>query len=565
MHVSDVSGFTIEIITRTAYNVYQSSIHETGAGLPVLPRAFNDAEHPLNPLSFPNCSHLPSIVMGNRLSLQQAEYEEAEYHALVEAVERAKQRNKPHRDIEACAGLDSSTEVSGRFYSSATAQSSKSSIPERVSAHGRWSSSPDGAGEMQGHASTGSPSEVSLHPAPSDASSDAVCRHEDVANHELPTLTTPVTATDGATSIRQTPPGSVHAEDIVSSTPGSSLVVRTDVPPTHGANSLADGEDGIPITDDSVDGSIIMLRRQSDSAPSRASSHSRRSSGSQDPAEPDLFEMVKEIHEFTKRIMGSHQLHADENKLHKGRLLEEMKALQRRILDRLSLHVPSQPVPSATIEMESETRDMGTHGFSNLAFAVGLRPTRLTAPPPPSVRNPECEKFPLKAFRGDEYRCMKIEAGWDDERLLREITKTYDFLRTVWRKWFSLKGVSAITMVMADHSVIYPHRIGPTKISPVHIMRLRSLMNDPSKLRGRYEFVEALTERTDVGIEFVERFQLSRIAIAIVFPVVLSALLGIFYSIFLQDVSSAFTVAGYMTSAYSVCLVLIGVLNLVDS
>lgn len=64
-------------------------------------------------------------------------------------------------------------------------------------------------------------------------------------------------------------------------------------------------------------------------------------------------------------------------------------------------------------------------------------------------------------------------------------------------------------------------------------------------MKGKREFMEALTARTDIGIEFVKRFQINRIIIAIMCPVVLSALLvRIFYSIFLRDVSSAATVAG---------------------
>lgn len=94
--------------------------------------------------------------------------------------------------------------------------------------------------------------------------------------------------------------------------------------------------------------------------------------------------------------------------------------------------------------------------------------------------------------------------------------------------------------------------------------------------------MEVLTSRTDFGIEFVERFQLGRIAFAVIIPVMASAILAIIYSILTDDVSSAFTISseslycpsivvelicssGYMTGAYSVCLVLIGILNLVES
>ena len=111
-------------------------------------------------------------------------------------------------------------------------------------------------------------------------------------------------------------------------------------------------------------------------------------------------------------------------------------------------------------------------------------------------------------------------------------------------------------------------------------MRLRYLLQNPKCMRGRHEFMQVLTARTDLGIEFIERFQLTRIAIAVIIPVLLSVLVGVLYSALTGDVSSGFTISGtsfwqslvdladslvgYMTSAYSVCLVLIGVLNLVE-
>ena len=63
-------------------------------------------------------------------------------------------------------------------------------------------------------------------------------------------------------------------------------------------------------------------------------------------------------------------------------------------------------------------------------------------------------------------------------------------------------------------------------------------------MKGRFEFMEVLTADPKIGIEFVERFQLARIAVAVILPVALSALLGILYSIFTDDVSSGFTVSG---------------------
>ncbi|GJE88269.1 hypothetical protein PsYK624_043520 [Phanerochaete sordida] len=76
--------------------------------------------------------------------------------------------------------------------------------------------------------------------------------------------------------------------------------------------------------------------------------------------------------------------------------------------------------------------------------------------------------------------------------------------------------------------------------------------------------MQALTNNPRYGIEFVEGFQLSRIAVAVLLPVLASLLVALIYTGVTKDVSSGFTIAGYMTGAYSVCLVLIGVLNLAE-
>lgn len=75
-------------------------------------------------------------------------------------------------------------------------------------------------------------------------------------------------------------------------------------------------------------------------------------------------------------------------------------------------------------------------------------------------------------------------------------------------------------------------------------MRLRWFLHHPSYMRGRHEFVQVLTARTELGIEFVERWQISRIAIAIILPVLASTAIGIIYSIAAKDPSTAFTIAG---------------------
>ncbi|KAI0703833.1 hypothetical protein BC835DRAFT_1262366 [Cytidiella melzeri] len=215
---------------------------------------------------------------------------------------------------------------------------------------------------------------------------------------------------------------------------------------------------------------------------------------------------------------------------------------------------------------EKKELDIHFRAYPNIPYAAGLG---LGAPRYDSRWQPSWEVFPLKAFRGSNYTYLKIQHQWDDADLLRELRKTYDKLRT-WRKWLSLRNVSSITMVLADHSFVYPQRVGPARVSPSKNMRLRYLLQHPRSMSNRYEFMQVLTARTDLGIEFVERFQLSRIAFAVLFPILISTLLGVVYAALTGDVSSAFTISGkfvirYMTSAYSVCLVLVGVLNLVES
>ncbi|KAI0788316.1 hypothetical protein C8Q74DRAFT_1196835 [Fomes fomentarius] len=198
--------------------------------------------------------------------------------------------------------------------------------------------------------------------------------------------------------------------------------------------------------------------------------------------------------------------------------------------------------------------------YPHRPYAAGLRVVQRCS----NDWSPPWEVFPLKAFRGSSYTYLKIQAHWDDAELLKELGRSYDKLRTVWRKWFSLRSVRSITMVYADHTCVYPRRLGPAGVSPSKNMRLRYFLRHPDQMKGRHEFMQVLTARTDLGIEFVEGWQLTRITIAILLPILLSTVLAVVYSIVLGDVSDAFTIAAYMTSAYSVCLVLLGLLNFVE-
>lgn len=78
--------------------------------------------------------------------------------------------------------------------------------------------------------------------------------------------------------------------------------------------------------------------------------------------------------------------------------------------------------------------------YANFVHAVGL----------PLLKNKEDEwkpawkVFPLKVFRGADYKILKISADWDDEALLTELGSMYDDLRMFWRKWFSLRSVAYV-------------------------------------------------------------------------------------------------------------------------
>ncbi|TFY62183.1 hypothetical protein EVJ58_g4024 [Rhodofomes roseus] len=150
---------------------------------------------------------------------------------------------------------------------------------------------------------------------------------------------------------------------------------------------------------------------------------------------------------------------------------------------------------------------------------------------------------------------MCFDAQWDDARLLKEMRKTYDKLRS-WRKWCSLKSVRSITLVSCRDTFIFPQRIGPTKVSARQHMRLRFLLDHPEQLRGRRDFITALLERPGVGIEFVERWQAKRLTVAVVGLVFISLIASLLYAWITKDVSTAFTI-GFI-------LVLVGILGFVD-
>ncbi|TFY62190.1 hypothetical protein EVJ58_g4023 [Rhodofomes roseus] len=157
---------------------------------------------------------------------------------------------------------------------------------------------------------------------------------------------------------------------------------------------------------------------------------------------------------------------------------------------------------------------------------------------------------------GSRSHIMTFDRTWDDERLLKEMRKTYDGLRS-WRRWFSLKNIRG------KDQFIFPQRIGPSRVSARQHMRLRFLLDHPEKLRGSRDFMKML-DAPGVGIEFVERWQAKRLAFAVIGLVLLSLAASLIYACVTGDVSTAFTIGSYITSAFSVVLVLVGILGFVD-
>ncbi|PIL28352.1 hypothetical protein GSI_09503 [Ganoderma sinense ZZ0214-1] len=269
----------------------------------------------------------------------------------------------------------------------------------------------------------------------------------------------------------------------------------------------------------------------------------------------DKFEQVLQLYENT---LLAHERRAELWHEHSKQLVGVVRRLEKHLV---ALRWHSHKYHSSSASADSlplSLLDIGKP-YPSRPYAAGLPVRRCS-----DDWQPKWDVFPLKAFRGPSYTYLKIHAGWDDAALLRELGRSYDTLRTVWRKWFSLRSVRSISMVYADHTCVYPRRIGPAGLSPSKNMRLRYFLRHPEQMKDRHEFMQVLTARTDLGIEFVEGWQLSRIAVAILLPVLASLVLAVLYSALYGDVSGAFTIAGYMTSAYSVCLVLLGLLNFVE-
>ncbi len=106
---------------------------------------------------------------------------------------------------------------------------------------------------------------------------------------------------------------------------------------------------------------------------------------------------------------------------------------------------------AAQVQTLSYSAPMTKKPYPSRAYAAGLRAVRRCS----DDWSPPWKVFPLKAFRGSNYMFLKIEAHWDDADLLRELSRSYDKLRTIWRKWFSLRSVRYVDHNSPLHQSVF--------------------------------------------------------------------------------------------------------------
>lgn len=164
---------------------------------------------------------------------------------------------------------------------------------------------------------------------------------------------------------------------------------------------------------------------------------------------------VERLVRMQERALKTHEERVDRWQEHMTELIRIMRGIEQH----LTLVRPSTALSSTASvdvlppEMHMRTRDGGDANekagamaytgpvqakpYPHRPYAVGLRAVRRCS----DDWKPAWTVFPLKAFRGSSYAYLKIQSHWDDADLLRELSRSYDKLRTVWRKWFSLRGV----------------------------------------------------------------------------------------------------------------------------
>ncbi|KAI9001492.1 hypothetical protein BD414DRAFT_474817 [Trametes punicea] len=172
--------------------------------------------------------------------------------------------------------------------------------------------------------------------------------------------------------------------------------------------------------------------------------------------------------------------------------------------------------------------------------------------------NPPWLVFAVKAFRGRNAKHIFVQSAWDDEQLLIALKKAYNDLRVWYQKWFSLRSLGYITRVKVNEAFIYPQRIGPGRTTHHRNMRMRYLLDHPHHMRGKHDFMRVLTESSDYGIEFVERWNMTRVCVLVVGSALLSLSIALMYGVFTKDWSAGFQIASFFSQTFAQIFVLVG-------
>lgn len=177
---------------------------------------------------------------------------------------------------------------------------------------------------------------------------------------------------------------------------------------------------------------------------------------------------VEHLIRMQERALKAHEERVDRWQEHTTELVRIMRGIEQRltVLRPSSALSSTASVDALPPEKHVKNRDGGDANekagamaytgpvqakpYPHRPYAVGLRAVRRCS----DDWRPAWTVFPLKAFRGSSYAYLKIQSHWDDADLLQELSRSYDKLRTVWRKWFSLRGVRSVFCTIQSRIIV---------------------------------------------------------------------------------------------------------------
>ncbi|KAI0636316.1 hypothetical protein C8Q77DRAFT_1052946 [Trametes polyzona] len=171
---------------------------------------------------------------------------------------------------------------------------------------------------------------------------------------------------------------------------------------------------------------------------------------------------------------------------------------------------------------------------------------------------PAWREFRLRAFLGRDCEVIEIGSTWDDEKLFLALRAAYKKLCGWPRWWSSLKGLRYMGV---NDAYIYPQRVGPGRTTPHRNLRLRYLLKHPEHVRGAHEFVRALTESAECGVEFVERWNMLRVSVVVIGSAAASLTIAVMYGWLSRDWADGFTIASFFSQTFAQIFVLVGCLQ----